>query len=98
MYKTLLAILLFVATFAVMAHGTLVYQVSTTEAIMAEEEPSDDKPLLKEAKEFSKESVGYFQLLYRQASLRLFSKVVLHNRFHCSKGFYNKPYNPPDFS
>jgi hypothetical protein len=97
MVKLFLAILLILSTCAVVAHGVLVYQQSVTEFAMIEEEPSEDTPLLKETKEIHKETVGFSLYLYREAITDESYKTVLNKVFPCLKGFYNKPYNPPDF-
>ena len=58
MRQFLLAILLTISTCAVVAHGILVYQLSRTEFIIAEEEHSEEKPTAKEAKDLPKETVA----------------------------------------
>jgi hypothetical protein len=98
MYRFLLAILLTISTCVVVAHGTLVYQLTTTEFLMAEEETSEDKPLLKESKEGSEETIGFSLYQYRQAGAKKMCTSGVIKVLHYSKGFYNKPYNPPDVS
>lgn len=96
MHRFFLAILLFLSTFAVVAHGTLVYKYSATAFFIADEETSDEQPSVKEAKEVCKETIGFTHYLYRQPGCESLYKS-LRSKLSCySKGFYNTPYNPPD--
>jgi hypothetical protein len=96
MPKIILAILLVLSTFAVVAHGILVYQLNATQFIIAEEETSDDKPVSKEAKELGKEKITFSLNFYKYALIKKVHRFVSTNFFTCSKGFYDKPYNPPE--
>lgn len=96
MYRFLFAILLSISTFAVVAHGILVYKYSATEVFIADEETSDEKPSVKEAKEVCKEAISFPPHLYRQQGIESLYKSVREKSFGYSKGFYITPYNPPD--
>lgn len=96
MSKFLLAILLCFATVAVVAHGILVYQVSAAVTLIAEEETHDHHSQGKEAKDLSKEKISFPPDFYKYAFVKKLQIAALNKTFACSKGFYDKPYNPPD--
>lgn len=96
MLKFFLTVLLVLSTVAVVVHEMLVYQMATTELTIVEEESPDNKTGGKEAKDMSKEWLGYRFELYHCAASRNPSHFGTHPSYACCKGFYNKPYNPPD--
>jgi hypothetical protein len=96
MSKFLLAILLCFATIAVVAHGILVYQVNTTVTLIAEEETHDHHSSGKEIKDLSKERITLPPDFYKYAFIKKLHISALNKSLMCSKGFYDKPYNPPD--
>ena len=96
MSKFLLAILLCFATAAVVAHGILVYQVNVPVTLIAEEETHDHHSSGKEAKELAKDKVSFPPEFYRYAFIKKLHLSALNKSFTCSKGFYDKPYNPPE--
>lgn len=96
MTKLLLAILLVISTVAVVAHGVLVYQLSSVESVIAEEESSGEKPFIKEGKDLGKDKIAFSFDSYKYALVKTMSKSALEKTFSCSKGFYDKPYNPPE--
>ncbi len=95
MTRFLLAILLFVSTVAVVAHGIMVYQLNATESIITEEETSASKTMCAD-KDFSKEHIPSPFGFYRYAYVATLHLSATDNFFICPKGFYNKPYNPPE--
>ena len=95
MTKFILAILLVISTFAVVAHGILVYHLNAVETLIAEEESSDNKTVGKEGKDDSKEHIPLSFDFYKNLHLLKLNQSALDNYFTYSKGFYNKPYNPP---
>ena len=96
MSKLLLAILLCFATVAVVAHGILVYQVNATITLVAEEETHDHNSQGKDAKDLSKEKVSFPPDFYKYAFVKKLHISALNKTLACSKGFYDKPYNPPE--
>lgn len=98
MRRFLLAILLTISTFAVVSHGVMVYKLSATAFIIAEEESSDEKPLAKESKEMGKDTIAHSLPSYRRFATGMSYKTGMSETFHCSKGFSNRPFNPPDHS
>jgi hypothetical protein len=96
MLRLLLIIFFFCSSMAVMAHGVLLYNQATTEALIAEEETTDHKPLLKAAKEMNSEQIGFDLTGISQASSTAELKAMLHKTFHFPTGFCDTPYNPPD--
>ncbi|NTS40888.1 hypothetical protein HRG84_08210 [Flavisolibacter sp. BT320] len=96
MSKFLLAILLCFATVAVVAHGVLVYQVNARVQLIAEEETHDHHSSGKEAKELSKEKIAFPPEFYKYAFVKKLHVTALDKAAACSRGFYEKPYNPPD--
>ncbi|RYZ62274.1 MAG: hypothetical protein EOO14_02790 [Chitinophagaceae bacterium] len=97
MSKFLLAILLCFATVAVVAHGVLVYQVNAAVQMIAEEETHDHQSSGKEAKDL-KEKISFPPEFYKYAFVKKLHVAALNKAAACSKGFYDKPYNPPDAS
>ena len=79
-----------------MAHGTLLYRQATVESMIAEEESTEQKSLLKEAKEPGTEQIGLPLHHCRQGSVKTLYRTVFQKTLRYSKGFYDKPYNPPD--
>jgi hypothetical protein len=96
MSRFLLAILLFLSAFAVVAQGILVYQSSANMALVVEEETNDDKPVSKEAKDLGKENIAFFPGFYRGMSPARATLHAPHSCFACPRGFCDKPYNPPE--
>lgn len=95
MSKFLLTILLCFATVAVVAHGVLVYQVNVAVSLIAEEETHDQHSSGKEVKDLSKEKLSLPPDFYRYAFIKKLHIAALDKSFLISKGFYDKPYNPP---
>jgi hypothetical protein len=96
MTKFLLAILLFLSTVTVVAHGILVYQLSATESLITEEESSDSHAVSTDGKDFSKEQIHSLFGFYRYGQLNTLHLSATDNFFTYPKGFSNKPYNPPE--
>ena len=96
MIRILMIILLLVSTLAVVAHGILVYRLSATTTLIAEEETSHEKPLCKETKELTHEKITAQLNLYGQSLVKTMYKAAQNRAFRCSKGFCKIPYNPPD--
>ncbi|MDQ3276918.1 MAG: hypothetical protein M3Q06_01245 [Bacteroidota bacterium] len=96
MSKFVLAILLLFATVAVVAHGILIYQVNASVAMIAEEETHDHSKSGKEAKDTAKEKLSFSLDINNCAFAEKLNITALDKTFTCSKGFYDKPYNPPD--
>ena len=96
MSKLLLAILLVFSTCAVVAHGILAYQYNVTQSLVAEEEGKDDKPAGKDAKDYGKEKITFSSSLYNLFISNKLHQSLLNSLIKCSKGFFDKPYNPPE--
>ena len=98
MNKLLFVILIFISTCAVVAHPILAYQYSAIQTLIAEEENHEEKPGGKEAKDFSKDKLSFTSYLYRHALTSKLLSSIFNSPIKYSKGFFDKPYNPPDFS
>lgn len=96
MLKFFLVILLVLSTVAVVVHEVLVYQLTSTELAMAEEGSSDSKAGNKEGKDLTKEWLGCRLELSGAVGASNLSHFGGHPSRSCCKGFYNKPYNPPE--
>ena len=96
MSKFLLAILLLFATAAVVAHGILIYQVNATATIIAEEETHDHHKSGKDAKDASKERPSFPPDINNYSFAKKLNTAALHKSFSYPKGYYDKPYTPPD--
>ena|SRR5688572_12346661 len=98
MNKLLFVILIFLTTCAVVAHPILAYQFSAVQNIIPEEEKHEDKPTAKDAKDFGKDKITFTSDLYKYALTSELLAAVFNGPIKFSKGFFDKPYNPPDFS
>ena len=95
MFKYFLAILLIISTCAVIAHVVLAYHFNAVQSLVDEKESSDDKSGGKDVKDYKNEKIVSFSNLYT-LFMKDVSKSALHKFLRCSKGFYDKPYNPPN--
>ena len=96
MLRLLLLISLLFSTVAVMVHGVLLYRQAATASMITEEESPEQQPLLKAAKELSNEQIGFPLNFFGQNDARTLYKAAFCKTLRFSKGFYVKPYNPPD--
>lgn len=96
MLRIVLIILLLLSSVAVMAHGVLVYRLAVAATLIAEEEGTDQKPAEKEAKEINGEQTALAGNWPGQGRQTVAFKALLGKTLCFSKGFYDKPYNPPD--
>lgn len=96
MIRLLLAILLLFSTVTVVVHSIMVYQCADQEARMTEEDTSEEKPSGKEGKEISCDKISSPIAGYHSTINRELQKAVLNKTLVPSKGFYTKPYNPPE--
>jgi len=78
------------------AHGILVFQVNASVAMIAEEETHDHSKSGKEVKDLSKDKPSFAPLINHYAFAEKLNIAALNKTFACPKGFYDKPYNPPD--
>lgn len=95
MTKIFLAILLMFSAIAVVAHGMLIYQFTAVETLVTAEENTDTKTVAKAENDDSKEPFSLFFGSNKQALLQAAHPSFLNKTVACSKGFYDKPYNPP---
>jgi hypothetical protein len=96
MRRVLFAILLTFSTCAVVTHGILVYQLTSAQYFIAEEESSGNEHQVKKAKDISKETItGALALLQQWRQAKTFNPST-SRMFYFSKGFCNTPFNPPD--
>jgi hypothetical protein len=96
MLRFFLAILLVFSTIAVVAHGVLLYHFNSTTIVIANEESSDKDPVVKEGKDLTQENTTFFFDYYRYPEVMNPQLSGVIKRFIFSKGFYDKPYNPPE--
>ena len=96
MFRLILIIVLLFSTGAVMAHGALLYRQAATVNLIAEEESTEQKSLLKETTELSNEQIGFSVYSDKQALVETLIRTNLLRSLKYSKGFYDTPYNPPD--
>jgi hypothetical protein len=96
MFRILLLIILLIATGAVVAHGTLRYRQAATASLIADEESTEQKSLLKEAKELGNEQIGFSLYYCKQALVATLYRTIIQKTLRYSRGFYDTPYNPPD--
>jgi hypothetical protein len=95
MFRYFLAILLIISTCAVVAHVVLAYHFNAVQSLVDEKESSDDKSGGKDVKDYKNEKIVSFNNLY-PLSIKGVYKSALNKFLRCSKGFYDKPYNPPN--
>ena len=96
MFRLFLIIVLLFSTSAVMAQSTLQYRQAATEHLIAEEESTEQKSLLKETNELSNEQIGFSLYSDKQAIVKTLYLTNRLRTLNYSKGFYDTPYNPPD--
>lgn len=95
MIRLMLAILLIFSSITVVVHGVIVYQLADQETRMTED-TSEEKPSIKEGKEISDDKISSWIAGLPITINRELNKPVLIKALVPSKGFYNKPYNPPE--
>jgi hypothetical protein len=95
MSKFLFAILLLIFGFAVMAQGVLVYQLSATQVVISGEESPEETPQPKEGKEITHDKTFYSFDFHQYAFAKKVSNPLVKTLVN-SKGFFDKPYNPPE--
>ena len=96
MLRFFLAILLTFSAATVVVYGVLVYHISPTITLIAEEESSKDTPVVEEGKDITQENSSFFPDLYRYPVVGNRQMGSINKSCFYSKGFGSRPYNPPE--
>lgn len=88
--------MLIISTFAVVAHGILVYELTVSESYIVEEEAPENKDISKDSKEYKEDKISQLAGFYKYTRSVSLNQQDAQLYITYPKGYFNTPYNPPE--